>query len=79
MLVEQGGNCALSGRKLTRQRGDLAKASIDRMSPAKGYTPDNVRLVSWAVNRMRNSMTDAEFRGWVMALANTPNPADTVS
>ena len=79
MLVEQGGLCALSGKKLTRQSGDLAKASVDRLDTARGYDLDNVRLVAWAVNRMRNNMTDEVFQSWVTALANTRQRAHTVS
>lgn len=79
MLVEQGGVCAMSGRKLTRLRGEMTKASIDRKDHTLGYIHGNVRLVTWAVNRMRNTMPDDEFRDWIMALANNPGLSDTVS
>lgn len=79
MLIDQGGLCAMSNRKLTRLSGELTKASIDRIDAAKGYTLENVRLVAWAVNRMRNTMSDMEFQSWITALANTPDFGQSVS
>jgi len=71
MIVEQRGLCALSGVKLTRRQGDLAKVSIDRLDHGSEYVVGNVRLVTWAVNRMRNTMSDQEFLTWIKAIANT--------
>lgn len=35
-------------------------ASIDRIDPKQGYTPENSRMVLWAFNRMKGDMSDAE-------------------
>ena len=35
-----------------------ASASLDRIDPKKGYTPENVRVISWRANRLKS---DAEL------------------
>lgn len=37
-------------------RGDNS-ASIDRLDSSKGYTPDNVNIISWRSNRIKNDGT----------------------
>ena len=34
--------------------------SIDRLDPSKGYTPENVRVISTRANRIKNNGTHAE-------------------
>lgn len=69
ILVDQGGTCALTGKKLTRVSNNPCTASVDRIENAAGYVPSNVRITTWRVNCMRNDMTDDEFAAWVDALA----------
>lgn len=68
LLEQQGGRCALSGVRLTCQleRGvrTWTNASIDRIDPTGGYTPDNVHLVCAAVNGFKHSMQAGEFVWW---------------
>lgn len=67
LFHRQGGRCALSGREMTFQRGNAHRghrsvvASIDRIDNTKGYTPDNVQLVTVEVNFAKQTMSDAEF------------------
>lgn len=37
-------------------------ASLDRIIPAYGYVPGNVRIVSWRANRLKNDITLEEMR-----------------
>lgn len=36
--------------------------SLDRFVPAKGYTKDNVSIISWRANHLKNNGTLEEFR-----------------
>ena len=42
--------------------------SIDRIDPTKGYTPDNVWLICWRANRIKNDATLEELEAIVKAL-----------
>jgi hypothetical protein len=42
--------------------------SLDRLDNTLGYTPDNVRIVSWAANRLRGDLSLAEFEDFLAAL-----------
>jgi hypothetical protein len=44
-----------------RYKGDPAGASLDRVNPKKGYTADNVRVISLRANLLRKDMTLAEL------------------
>ena len=35
--------------------------SLDRINPAKGYTPDNIQVTSIRANRLKNSFTPTEL------------------
>lgn len=60
-------HCALSGGPLVawwvRLKGKAAgdRTSLDRIDPAKGYTPDNVQLVRTVYNTVKGALTMAEF------------------
>ena len=40
-------------------------ASIDRVNPDKGYTPQNIQLVAYRVNIMRHTLSMDMFWWWV--------------
>lgn len=61
LWAKQEGKCALSGLTLDTQQHSQLIASLDRIAPELPYTADNVRLLCWAVNRARGTMTDAEY------------------
>lgn len=43
--------------------------SPDRIIPARGYVPGNVRWVLWMVNRAKSRMTEAQFLKMCQAIA----------
>lgn len=54
-------HCPILGIELaiTRPRGDSRRdiASLDRIDPTKGYTKDNIEVISWLANTMKNNAT----------------------
>lgn len=58
---ECGGICPMTGVKMLKKSklSDPIAKSLDRIDPEKGYTKDNVRLVSYWYNRTRNKWGDA--------------------
>jgi hypothetical protein len=54
-------HCPYLGIELvnSRQRGDSRRdiASLDRVDPTKGYTKDNIEVISWLANTMKNNAT----------------------
>lgn len=72
LWVKQNGRCAVSGVFLTHHRdGSGTKefnASIDRISNAKGYTPDNIQLVAYRVNIMMHSLPEDMFYWWIKTI-----------
>lgn len=66
---KQDGRCSVSGVVMTHHRDGSGhknfNASIDRLNISIGYTPDNIRLVCFAVNIMRGSLNLSEFYFWV--------------
>lgn len=67
----QGGRCALSGNVMSRHRGfgDVPfNLSFDRIDPKKGYTKNNVQLTCWEANRMKHSLSPAEFFFWIRSI-----------
>lgn len=39
----------------------IYRASLDRIDSSKGYTKDNVQLVAFIVNYMKNALSESEF------------------
>lgn len=37
-------------------------ASLDQRNPGGGYTPDNIAVISWKANRLKNNATAAELQ-----------------
>lgn len=61
LYEKQNHKCAISGLEMTtlRRAGkNIYNASIDRISPGKDYTLENVRLVCNHVNMMRSNLSD---------------------
>lgn len=82
MLNEAGWSCAVTGMPFTLEIVGGRKPyapSIDRVDCAKGYTPDNCRVVCLAVNYAMNVWGEAVFRRMISALrqrslSNTTQP-----
>ena len=54
-------HCAISGRQVTYRLGDMNKASLDRIDSAKGYTLDNVQIVTTIANMMKREWNQADI------------------
>jgi hypothetical protein len=71
---KQDGKCALTGLFLTHHRDGSGykehNASIDRINPAVGYTPENIQLVCFRINIMKHSLTEDMFYWWVKTINN---------
>ena len=69
---KQEGRCALSGMYLTHHRDGSGKkeynASIDRISPEKEYSPENVQLVCYRVNLLKHNLPEDMFYWWVKTI-----------
>lgn len=72
LWVEQEGLCALSGRPMRWSAigsGALDIPSIDRIDSRRGYEHGNVQWTCWAVNMMKQDMTDADLIRWCRRVA----------
>ena len=56
--------CPVLGIPLLRTDGRLADSSptIDRIDSTKGYTVDNIRVISWRANKIKSDATIEELR-----------------
>lgn len=63
--------CPVLGMRLTfgmglgegrRDGAADSRASVDRLDSSKGYTPDNIVIVSWRANRIKSDATAAELK-----------------
>jgi hypothetical protein len=61
-FLKNNPTCALSGRELKYEIGALDQASLDRIDCSKGYTVDNIQIVSQAVNCSRWDLSISEFK-----------------
>jgi hypothetical protein len=67
---KQNGRCAVTNLHMTNfADGGWTNCSPDRIDNEGGYTPDNLRLVCYSVNRMKSTMTESEFEFWVKSIA----------
>ena len=57
--------CPINGQPLLWERGHGKpkdnSPSLDRLDPRKGYTKDNVWLISYRMNRIKNDATPEEL------------------
>lgn len=76
LYAVQQGRCALSNEImtfLTEEGHVLTNISIDRIDSTKGYTKDNIQLVCYIVNAMKNIMTKDELVVWCQKIINQQN------
>jgi len=71
-LVEETRVCPVFGVPLTDIIGDFAP-SLDRIDSTKGYTLDNVWIISWRSNRLKNNATLQELEMIVEAMRKKTN------
>ena len=57
----QLGYCAYTGDKLSLQAGLPTTLSVDRVNSGLGYTKDNVKLVTWEVNNIKQDLEMDSF------------------
>lgn len=65
LYLSQNGCCAISGEPMTiksqSNRLNSTIVSVDRIDNSRGYTQDNVQLVTGKVNFMRGNLTIDNF------------------
>lgn len=62
---KQKGRCNISGELL--EIGGPKRPhtlSLDRINSLEGYTKDNLQLVCWAVNQMKNNLSEDQLKFW---------------
>ena len=67
--VELPDNCPMLGVPLNYEGGNGEgwhgrtdnSPSIDQIRPSKGYTKDNIQIISWRANRIKNDATPEEL------------------
>jgi len=66
---KQDGLCALTNLPMQHHPAysDM-NASMDRIEGSIGYVIDNVQLVCWRVNEMKNDQPEYQFLWWARAL-----------
>jgi hypothetical protein len=62
------GTCEVTGIVFKQENGVAGPytASLDRIDNAKGYTPENTRLVIWAFNRAKAEWDDKILQYWMI-------------
>ncbi len=63
--------CPVFGFALERNRGkvNFNSPSIDRIDPSRGYTKDNIQVISYKANTMKNNASKEElemFARWIL-------------
>lgn len=61
------GICYYTNQEVRRYKGVSSpdSASVDRLCPQKGYTKNNVVLCSFAINSLKGSMDEQEFKAYL--------------
>lgn len=52
-----------------RRNPHIDYPSIDRKDPKKGYVSDNLCWCKWAINRMKNDLTEEQFRSFCQIIS----------
>lgn len=80
-LSKQGFRCYWTGvpfdMDLSRRDTNPRSPSLDRLDNNRGYTPDNVIICMWCVNRMRGATSVAEFSEIIHQIKITTNRGDS--
>lgn len=69
----QEGKCAVTGEVMTHLQNsgrNPTNLSIDRIDSSKGYEPENVRLVCYQVNVMKQDYDDEVLKDWCRKILN---------
>lgn len=72
LWINQDGKCALTGRAMKTYHpadSNLGIANLDRIDSRRGYDPDNIQWVCWAVNLMKQNLASEEFVRWCRRVA----------
>lgn len=66
---KQGGLCALTNLPMQHHPAysDM-NASMDRIDGSAGYVIDNIQLVCWRINEMKNDQAEHQLMWWSRAL-----------
>jgi hypothetical protein len=71
----QGGQCAITGKKMEHKPGSLFSASVDRIDSNIGYYEGNVHLVCQGINFAKNDYPHEQFLNfWVRVCEDTTEP-----
>jgi hypothetical protein len=54
--------------RIAEGRMDDNSPSVDRLDSSRGYTPDNINIISWRANRLKNDASLAELEAIVLWL-----------
>ena len=73
LLRWSGCRCIYCGIPFKFVAKDPMNFSIDRIDSSKGYTPDNVQLISTWVNRAKNNLSEKEFFYLISSMNNEAN------
>jgi len=66
----QGNRCAYLGVEMAwKPNSGIFKASVDRIDSSKGYMVENCHLVCAGINRLKNDMSDRDFRELLVYLS----------
>jgi len=70
---QQRGKCAISGVMMTHHLGGHGQirdmnASIDRIDSSKGYTIENVQLVTTRVNAIKGDLSHSDLNWWIRSI-----------
>ena len=71
-IYPKDGCCPIFGMKLEFNTAGFRETSpsIDRIDSTKGYTPDNIQIISWKANRVKGYATLQELEMLVAYLQN---------
>lgn len=67
---KQNGKCAYSGLPLSIETNHPEIVSLDRIDSGLGYTKDNLQLLAWSVNKMKQEFSEEYFLKMCSLIAN---------